>query len=124
VAEAPVEDGPVGEIVNRYRQFLTAERGLVPVTGLGYVNRLCPFPDRRLSPGGLDPGSLTPADVTFFVVGFFPRLNGGVAKQTITALRSFLGFSACSQPSPRTTARRISGPKRRWPGRPSLLALT
>jgi integrase/recombinase XerD len=92
VAEAPVEDGPVGEILNRYRQFLTAERGLVPVTGLGYVNRLRPFLDRRLSAAGLDLGSLTPADVTSFVVEFCPRLNGGVAKLTITALRSFLGF--------------------------------
>ena len=92
VAEAPVEDGPVGEILNRYRQFLTAERGLVPVTGLGYVNRLRPFLDRRLSAAGLDLGSLTPADVTSFVVEFCPRLNGGVAKLTVTALRSFLGF--------------------------------
>jgi integrase/recombinase XerD len=92
VAEAPVEDGPVAEILNRYRQFLTAERGLVPVTGLGYVNRLRPFLDRRLSAAGLDLGSLTPADVTSFVVEFCPRLNGGVAKLTITALRSFLGF--------------------------------
>ena len=91
-AEAPVEDGPVGEILNRYRQFLTAERGLVPVTGLGYVNRLRPFLDRRLSAAGLDLGSLTPADVTSFVVEFCPRLNGGVAKLTVTALRSFLGF--------------------------------
>jgi integrase/recombinase XerD len=92
VAEAPVEDGPVAEILNRYRQFLTEERGLVPVTGLGYVNRLRPFLDRRLSAAGLDLGSLTPADVTSFVVEFCPRLNGGVAKLTITALRSFLGF--------------------------------
>ena len=56
-AEAPAEDGPVGEIANRYRQFLTAERGLVPVTGLGYVNRLRPFLDRRLSADGLDLGT-------------------------------------------------------------------
>jgi site-specific recombinase XerD len=91
-AEAPVEDGPVAEILNRYRRFLTTERGLVPVTGLGYVNRLRPFLDRRLSAAGLDLGSLTPADVTSFVVEFCPRLNGGVAKLTITALRSFLGF--------------------------------
>lgn len=91
-AEAPVEDGPVGEILNRYRQFLTAERGLVPVTALGYVNRLRPFLDRRLSADGLELGSMTPADVTNFVVAWCPRLNGGVAKLTVTALRSFLGF--------------------------------
>lgn len=36
VAEAPVAGGPAAEILNRYRQFLTAERGLVPVTTLQY----------------------------------------------------------------------------------------
>lgn len=91
-AEAPVTDGPVGEILNRYRQFLTAERGLVPVTALRYFDCLRPFLDRRLSADGLDLGGLTAADVTSFVVAWCPCLNGGVAKLTITALRSFLGF--------------------------------
>ena len=91
-AETPVEDGPAGEILNRYRQFLTTERGLVPVTALRYVDCLRPFLDRRMSADGLELGSLTPADVTSFVVAWCPRLNGGVAKLTVTALRSFLGF--------------------------------
>ena len=67
-AEAPVEDGPVGEILNRYRQFLMAERGLIAATALRYFDCLRPFLDRRLSAAGLDLGSLTPADVTSFVV--------------------------------------------------------
>ena len=92
VAEAPVLDGPVAEVLNRYQQFLTAERGLVPVTALRYCDCLRPFLDRRLSADGLDLGSLTAGDVTSFVVEFCPCLNGGVAKLTITALRSFLGF--------------------------------
>ena len=92
VAETPVADGPVGEILNRYRQFLTAERGLVPVTALRYFDCLRPFLDRRLSADGLDLGGLTAADVTSFVVAWCPCLNGGVAKLTVTALRSFLGF--------------------------------
>ena len=91
-AEALVEDGPAGETLYRYRQFLTTERGLVPVTALRYVDCLRPFLDRRLSADGLELGSLTPADVTSFVVAWCPRLNGGVAKLTVTALRSFLGF--------------------------------
>ena len=91
-AEAPVEDGPVAEILNRYRQFLMAERGLIAATALRYFDCLRPFLDRRLSAAGLDLGSLTPADVTSFVVEFCPRLNGGVAKLTVSALRSFLGF--------------------------------
>lgn len=91
-AEAPVEDGPAGEILNRYRQFLTTERGLFPVTALRYVDCLRPFLDRRMFADGLELGSLTPADVTSFVVAWCPRLNGGVAKLTVSALRSFLGF--------------------------------
>lgn len=91
-AEAPMENGPAGEILNRYRQFLTTERGLLPVTALRYVDCLRPFLNRRLSADGLELGNLTPADVTSFVVAWCPCLNGGVAKLTVTALRSFLGF--------------------------------
>ena len=78
VAEAPVEDGPVAEILSRYRQFLTAERGLVPVTARRFFDCLRPFLDRRLSADGLDLGSLTAGDLTSFVGEFCPRLNGGV----------------------------------------------
>jgi site-specific recombinase XerD len=91
-AEAPVEDGPAGEILNRYRRFLTTERGLVPVTAGRYIDCLRPFLDRRMAAGKLDLGGLTPADVTSFVVAWCPCLNSGVAKLTVTALRSFLGF--------------------------------
>jgi integrase/recombinase XerD len=91
-AKASMENGPAGEILNRYRQFLTTERGLLPVTALRYVDCLRPFLNRRLSADGLELGSLTPADVTSFVVAWCPCLNGGVAKLTVTALRSFLGF--------------------------------
>lgn len=91
-AEAPVEDGPSGEILQRYRQFLITERGLATVTASRYIDCLRPFLDRRMSAGQLDLGGLTPADVTSFVVAWCPRLNSGVAKLTVTALRSFLGF--------------------------------
>lgn len=91
-AEAPSEDGPAGEILSRYWQFLTAERGLAAVTTARYVDCLRPFLDRRISGDGLDLESLTPTDVTSFVVAWCPCLNTGVAKLTITALRSFLGF--------------------------------
>lgn len=42
--------------------------------------------------GGAVLGGLTEADVTSFVVSWCPSLNSGVAKLTVTALRSFLGF--------------------------------
>jgi len=41
--------------------------------------------------GDLDLRDLTPADITSFVVTWCPCMNAGVAKLTITALRSFLG---------------------------------
>ena len=91
-AEAPVEGGPVGEILDRYRRFLTTERGLAVVTVARYVDCLRPFLNNRVSGDGLDLEKLTAADVTTFVVARCPCLNTGVAKLTVTALRSFLGF--------------------------------
>lgn len=91
-AEIPLEDDPARKILNRYRQFLTTERGLASVTALRYVDCLRPFMDQRTAKGYLDLGSLTSADVITFVVAWCPRLNAGVAKLTVTALRSFLGF--------------------------------
>ncbi len=91
-AEAPLEDGPAGEILQRYRQFLITERGLATVTAGRYIDCLRPFLDRRMAAGELDLGGLTQADVTSFVVAWCPCRNSGVAKLTVTALRSFLGF--------------------------------
>jgi site-specific recombinase XerD len=56
------------------------------------IDCLRPFLDRRRSADGLELGTLTPGDVISFVVAWCPRLNGGVAELTVTALRSFLGF--------------------------------
>jgi integrase/recombinase XerD len=91
-AETPVEDDLTRIMLNRYRQFLTMERGLADVTAGRYIDCLHPFLDRSMSAGQLDLGGLTPADVTSFVVAWCPCLNTGVAKLTVTALRSFLGF--------------------------------
>lgn len=91
-AESSGEDGPAGQILNRSLYFLTTERGLAPATALRYVACLRPFLDRRMSVDGFELGRLTPADVTSFVVAWCPQLNNGVAKLTVTALRSFLGF--------------------------------
>ena len=90
--EAPGSEDPTSVILDRYRLFLTAERSLATVTALRYIDCLRPFLSRRVFDGGLDLRSLTPADVTAFVVARCPQLNTGVAKLTVTALRSFLGF--------------------------------
>jgi len=92
--EAPVREGPAKVILDRYRRFLTTERSLIATTVEGYVNRLRPFLDSRNSADGLalELGNLSPADIISFVVARCPRQNSGMAKLTVTALRSFLGF--------------------------------
>lgn len=92
--EAPVREGPASIILDRYRNFLTIERSLIATTVEGYVNRLRPFLDSRTSADGLalELGNLSPADIISFVVARCPRQNSGMAKLTVTALRSFLGF--------------------------------
>ncbi len=94
-AETPVVDDPAQIILNRFRQFLITERGLATVTADRYIDCLRPFLDRSIdrsiAAGELSLGGLTPVDVTSFVVTWCPCLNSGVAKLTVTALRSFLG---------------------------------
>lgn len=91
-AENPVEDGPAGEILERYRRFLAVERELTTEAILRYVDCLRPFLDRQTRDGNLDLASLTASDVTSFVVAWCPSVNSGVAKLSVTALRSFCGF--------------------------------
>jgi site-specific recombinase XerD len=92
--EAPVLEGPASVVLDRYRRFLTMERSLIATTVEGYVNRLRAFLDSRNSADGLalELGNLSPADIISFVVARCPRQNSGMAKLTVTALRSFLGF--------------------------------
>lgn len=92
VLETPVEDGPAGEILGRYQRFLAVERGLTAAAILRYAHCLRPFLDQLTKDGNLDLASLTSSDVTSFVVAWCRSVNSGVAKLTVTALRSFLGF--------------------------------
>jgi len=91
-AAKPVADDPACAILDQYRRFLTTERGLAKATVERHVDCLRPFPDRKMSVDGLELGDLTLTDITSFVMAWCSRLNGGVAKLTLTALRSFLGF--------------------------------
>ncbi len=86
--------GPVEVALDRYRHYLTVERGLGRPTARGYVDAVRPFLQGRVSPDGveLDLARLTAADVTAFVVARCPHQARGPAKLTVTALRSLLGF--------------------------------
>jgi integrase/recombinase XerD len=89
-----VAHGPVDVAIERYRQYLTKERGLQGVTARGYVDAIRPFLRGRVSPDGLtlDWDSLRAADVSAFVIARTPNQSRGAAKLTVTALRSLLGF--------------------------------
>jgi site-specific recombinase XerD len=90
----PSPNGPVEVALERYRHYLTVERGLASASARAYVDAVRPFVRGRLSPDGrdLDLGQLKLADVTAFVVARCPHQNRGAAQQTVTALRSLLGF--------------------------------
>ena len=89
-----VATGPVDVAIERYREYLTKERGLERVTARGYVDAVRLFLRGRVSPDGLtlDWDSLRAADVSAFVVARTPTQSRGAAKLTVTALRSLLGF--------------------------------
>lgn len=97
VAPAPpvaVPNGPVEELLERYRHYLTVERGLGDRTARGYVDAIRHFLRGRISHDGLelDLDHLSAADVKAFVVARCPRQSRSPAKLTVTALRSLLGF--------------------------------
>jgi site-specific recombinase XerD len=116
---AVVISGPVEVVLERYRNYLTVERGLANATTRGYADAVRPFLDGRIVSDGLalDLRHLTAADVITFVVARCPRQSRGAAKMTVTALRSLLGFLhvdgaierslACSVPS--VAGRRLAG---------------
>jgi integrase/recombinase XerD len=87
-------NGPVDEMLQRYRRYLTVERGLREVTAHGYVARVRPFLQGRLLSNGLtlDLGHLTSSDVISFVLARSPHQSHRTACLTVTALRSLLSF--------------------------------
>jgi integrase/recombinase XerD len=91
-ADVLAPDGPVEVALERYRRYLTVERGLKEITARVYLDAVRPFLVDRVEPDGLglDLGSLGAADVTAFVVARCPAQPRGAAKQTVTALRSLL----------------------------------
>ena len=75
----------------RFRVYLTVERGLAEETVVGYVDAVKPFL-ARLDEDRLDLRELSAGRVTAFVVARCPGQSRGAAKMTVTALRSLLGF--------------------------------
>lgn len=83
---------PAGALLERYRHYLAAERGLSAATAGIYAGMVRPFLAGRCEAGGLGLDGLSAADVTAFVLATCPGKPCESAKLTVTALRSLLGF--------------------------------
>jgi integrase/recombinase XerD len=91
VAPPSVPQGPLDTLLLSYRIYLTAERGLAPVTVTHYLAVARSFLAERSAAGALDLDQLTASDVSAFVVQACRRSLGGSAMH-MTALRSVLRF--------------------------------
>lgn len=78
------------ELVERYRHYLVAERGLAPGSVERYVQTARLFLEEY---AGRELETLTAADVTAFMTKRCRRMGVGSAKLLATGLRSFLAFA-------------------------------
>ena len=83
---------PAEVLLERYRCYLLAERGLQAAVARGYVDSVRSFVACRAGAGSADLGQLTAGEVTAFLVGESRRLAPKTAQRLATALRSLLRF--------------------------------
>jgi len=86
-----VLSGPEG-LLETYRKYLLAERGLVAGSAEAYVIAVRPFVTARAVGEPASLVGLAPADVTGFVLAACTGRSTGSAKLIVTALKSLLGF--------------------------------
>jgi site-specific recombinase XerD len=79
-------------LLDRYRRYLLAERGLREKVVRGYVDSVRPFVVSHAAADSTDLGRLTAGDVTAFLTGESRRLAPKTAQRLATALRSLLRF--------------------------------
>jgi integrase/recombinase XerD len=92
-APAPVVLSTTEEALERYRCYLTIERGLTAGTARGYVDAVRLFVESRVNPDGqLELWALEPADVLGFLLAESQRRSQKSSKMLVTGLRSWLGF--------------------------------
>jgi integrase/recombinase XerD len=91
-AQTPVSDGPVEELLSRYRRYLEIERGLVPGSSRVYVHWVRPFLEGLADEDGLDLARVDAAAVRRFVVGFCAGRSRRTTEVLVAALRALLRF--------------------------------
>jgi site-specific recombinase XerD len=79
-------------LLERYRKYLLAERGVQPAVARGYLDSVRPFVARCAAAGSAGLGQLTAGDVTAFLTAQSRRLAPKTAQRLATALRSLLRF--------------------------------
>ena len=83
---------PEEVLLERYRHYLTLERGVVASTARYYIHLVRPFLVTRVTNGGIDLEHLAAGDVSAFVLAECRRRPAPSAKNLVTALRSLLAF--------------------------------
>ena len=91
-AEIAVPATQAEALLERYRRYLLAERGLREKVARGYADSVRPFVASCAAAGGADLRWLTAGDVTAFLTGQSRRLAPKTAQRLATALRSLLRF--------------------------------
>lgn len=94
VAETAAPSCPAEQLLERYREYVTVERGVCAEAARGYVDNVRPFITGRLSADGKDVllREMTARDVSDFVVGACPGKSKTSARLLVTSLRSLLRF--------------------------------
>jgi site-specific recombinase XerD len=87
-----VDDSPLGQLQREYAQYLTAERGLAPVTVSGYVDVLRQFLTEQFGNSPLDFGALSVSTITTFVLRHARTMSPRYAQGMVSALRSICRF--------------------------------
>jgi site-specific recombinase XerD len=109
-AEEPVALSPVDALVNGYREWLTADRGLAAMTVLRYETLARRFLTARVTPTDeLGVGGLDGAVVARFLLGECDRVCLGSAKGKVAELRSLLRFLHLRGLTERSLAESVPG---------------
>ncbi len=91
-ASASAPEGPVEELLCRYRRYLEIERGLVAGSSRVYVHWVRPFLEGMAGKDGLDLAGLDAAAVRRFVVAFCAGRSRRTTEVLVAALRALLRF--------------------------------
>ncbi len=91
-APVPAPHGAAEELLWRYRDYLERERGLVPMSARGYVDKLRPFVEGVFGPEGPGLANLTAAEVGAYLAERAATQGRRATQLTATALRSLLGY--------------------------------